>query len=371
MLRRTSLFECHSRLGAKIVPFAGWEMPVHYGSILDEVRAVRSAIGVFDVSHMGEFRVHGGAALEMLQRLLTNDVSRLQPGRAQYTLLCNEAGGVLDDLIVYRADAGGDPNDFLLVVNASNRARDFEWISGHAVEDAISEDISDTLALIALQGPMAAATLSTFVTGVELDAMRPFSHAQAQLRTAERVHAVRLARTGYTGEDGFEIFCPWDEAPAVWNALVNSGATPCGLGARDVLRIEAGYPLYGHELTEETNPYAAGLGWVVKPRKGFFIGRDAMEAARGQGLPMKLHGILPDDPRAIPREGAEVLHPLGAGRVTSGTYSPTLERAIAMAYLPAPADGRAELKMRGRELPATVVDLPFYKRPAPHAGGSE
>jgi aminomethyltransferase len=179
---------------------------------------------------------------------------------------------------------------------------------------------------------------------------------------------VHLARTGYTGEDGFEVFCAWDAAPAVWEAVTNRGARPCGLGARDVLRIEASYPLYGHEITDQTNPYTAGLGWVVKPGKGGFIGRDAMVSARDLGLPYQLRGILPEDARAIPREGTQVLHQLGVGHVTSGTFSPTLERAVAMAYVPTGATGEVRLVMRGRELPATIVDLPFYKRPAPAAG---
>jgi aminomethyltransferase len=347
-----------------MVPFAGWEMPVHYGSILDEVRAVRGGVGVFDVSHMGEFRVAGDDALAALQHLLTNDASRLRPGRAQYTLLCREDGGVLDDLIVYRND-----HDFLVVANASNRADDFQWMTGHtAALDARWTDESDATALLAVQGPRAAALLAPLVSGVSLAELRPFSHGPAVLQTAGGQIEARLARTGYTGEDGFEIFCAWDDAPAIWNAVTAAGAAPCGLGARDVLRIEAAYPLYGHEINVDTNPYAAGLGWVVKPDKGPFIGRDAIVSARDAGLPRQLRGLLPEDPRAIPREGAEVVHRSGVGRVTSGTFSPTLGRAIAMAYMPAGAAGEAQVLMRGRQLPAAIVDLPFYKKPAASAG---
>lgn len=351
--------------GARMVPFAGWEMPVHYGSILDEVRAVRSGAGVFDVSHMGEFRVRGEGALDALQHLLTNDASRLKPGRAQYTLLCNETGGVLDDLIAYRWSDSRDPTDFMLVVNAANRERDYAWMTARAADAGVQwEDISDTMALLAVQGPDAARLLHPLVPDTDLEVFRPFSHMPARLRTATDVLDVHLARTGYTGEDGFEIFCAWDDAPAIWDAVTAAGATPCGLGARDVLRIEASYPLYGHELTEDTNPYAAGLGWVVKPEKGDFIGREAMEAAREAHLPRTLRGILPEDERAIPREGTEIRHPLGAGRITSGTFSPTLGRAVAMAFVPNGAEGNVQMLMRGRELPAAIVDLPFYKRPA-------
>jgi aminomethyltransferase len=339
-------------------------MPVYYGGILDEVRAVRSGVGVFDVSHMGEFRLRGEGALAALQFLFTNDASRLRPGRAQYTLMCRDDGGVLDDLIVYRNN-----DDFLVVANASNRANDFTWVTAHTDDQAARwTDESDATALLAVQGPRAAALLAPLVSGVVLEALRSFSHGAVRIRTAGGDIEARLARTGYTGEDGFEVFCAWEDAAAVWESVVAAGAAPCGLGARDVLRIEASYPLYGHEITENTNPYAAGLGWVVKPEKGPFVGRDAMVSARDAGLPLQLRGLLPEDARAIPREDAEVIHALGVGRVTSGTYSPTLQRAIAMAYLPAGATGEARVLMRGRQLPAAIVDLPFYKRPAAPAG---
>lgn len=345
--------------GARMVDFAGWHMPVQYGSILDEVRAVRAGVGVFDVSHMGQVRVTGAGGLSAIQRLLTNDASKLSPARAQYTLMCDDNGGILDDLIVYRWDDGSADPDFLIVVNASNRESDYDWMrSRGAGPDAIFSDLSDEYALIAVQGPQAEATLAPLIDRCDLTRMVPFSHAAARFGTFD----VHVARTGYTGEDGFEIFCSPSDAVAVWQALRGSGAVPCGLGARDVLRIEASYSLYGHEITRETNPYEAGLGWVVKPSKGEFIGRTPILAAKAAGLTRRLRGILPDDLKAIPRQGTVVTTGAGPGIVTSGTMSTTLERAIGMAYVPASADGAVTLAMRGKELPATIVDLPFYKR---------
>jgi aminomethyltransferase len=353
------LYQNHVAAGARIVPFAGWEMPVQCGSILDEVRAVRQSAGIFDVSHMGQVRVLGAGSLSAVQRLFTNNAAALTPGRAQYSLMCQPDGGILDDLIVYRWDDGAAEPDYLIVVNASNRETDYAWMVEHSCgEDCTLADLSDDFALLAVQGPQAVGIVQGLAPAADLAGIPAFSHAAATLIDGTPVH---VARTGYTGEDGFEIFCAWDAAPAVWDSVVAAGAAPCGLGARDVLRIEACYPLYGHEINTSTVPYQAGLGWVVKPKKGDFIGRDAMLAARAAGLP-RLRGLLPDDPRAIPREGAPVRHPDGDGTVTSGTFSPTLNRAIAMGYLPASAEGEATLPMRGREYAARIVDLPFYKR---------
>ncbi|HEY3414140.1 MAG TPA: glycine cleavage system aminomethyltransferase GcvT [Armatimonadota bacterium] len=358
-MRRTPLFNAHVTDGARMVDFAGWQMPVQYGSILDEVRAVRSGVGVFDVSHMGQVRVSGAGALGAIQRLLTNDASKLAPGRAQYSLMCDDGGGILDDLIVYRRDGGAGAPDFLIVVNASNRETDFDWMSARGSgPDAVFDDVSDDYALIAVQGPMAEATLAPSLTGCDLAKLPAFSHAAAVFGSAP----VHVARTGYTGEDGFEIFSAPTAAETIWRTLRDSGVVPCGLGARDVLRIEASYSLYGHEINRETNPYEAGLGWVVKPSKGDFIGREPIVAAKAAGLTRRLTGILPDDVRAIPRQGTVVTTAAGAGIVTSGTMSTTLDRAIGIAYLPKDAEGDVTLAMRGRELPARIVDLPFYKR---------
>lgn len=339
--------------------FAGWEMPVQYGSILDEVRAVRTGCGVFDVSHMGQVRVSGPDALAAIQTLLTNDAARLKEGSAQYSLMCRDDGGILDDLIVYRWSGGSALPEFLIVVNASNRASDFEWMCVRgASANAVFEDVSDDYALIAVQGPRAQAILLDLVADCNLAAMPPFSHAACTLNRA----SAHIARTGYTGEDGFEVFCSPDAAESIWTGVVDAGAVPCGLGARDVLRIEASYPLYGHEITIETNPYEAGLGWVVKPSKGDFIGCAAMVAAKQAGLTRSLSGIVPDDHKAIPRQGTVVETPLGPGVVTSGTMSVCLERAIGIAYAPTGAEGEVSLAMRGKKLPANIVKLPFYRR---------
>jgi aminomethyltransferase len=360
VFRSTSLHESHVRAGARMVDFAGWHMPVQYGSILGEVRAVREAVGVFDVSHMGQVRVSGAGALAAVQHLLTNNAATLEPGRAQYSLMCRADGGILDDVIVYRCEDDAEGPAFLIVVNASNREADFAWMSKRgASADAAFEDVSDRYALIAVQGPFAAGTLAGLITGCDLGGMRAFSHGEACFGGAA---PIRVARTGYTGEDGFELFCAPENAPAVWKGIVEAGAAPCGLGARDVLRIEASYPLYGHEITVETNPYEAGLGWVVKPAKGDFVGREAMLASKAAGLDRVLKGVLPDDAKAIPRQGTAASTAQGPGVVTSGTFSPTLGRAIGMAYMPTQTDGRAKLYMRGAELPAGIVNLPFYKR---------
>jgi aminomethyltransferase len=335
-------------------------MPVQYGAILDEVRSVRSACGVFDVSHMGQVHVSGRGALAAIQNLLTNDASKLTESQAQYSLLCRDDGGILDDLIVYRWDRDGGQPEFLIVVNASNRETDFAWMQDRgASRVAAFTDVSDDYALIAVQGPQAETIVGKLVDNCDLASLRPFSHTPAVFAGGLNVH---LARTGYTGEDGFEVFCAPDAAEAVWSHLVESGAAPCGLGARDVLRIEASYPLYGHEITQETNPYEAGLGWVVKPAKGDFIGRDAMVAAKQAGLQRSLAGILPEDHKAIPRQGTSLETDRGKGVVTSGTMSTTLGRAIGMAYVPKGATGSVSMAMRGKQLPASIVKLPFYRR---------
>jgi aminomethyltransferase len=346
-----------------MVPFAGWQMPVQYTGILDEVRAVRNATGLFDVSHMGEIRVGGPDARAFLQRLLTNDVERLAPGQAQYSLMCGYHGGVLDDLIVYRVD-NGSRLEYLIVVNASNAATDYEWIVEQSDGFDVSlADESERWALIAVQGPAALDKLQPFVPGLNLAPMPAFTHAVTAFATPARALEVRVARTGYTGEDGFELFVPWDEAPSVWRALAEAGAKPAGLGARDVLRIEASYPLYGHEIDETITPYEAGLGWVVKPAKGDFIGREPMLALKSSGLPRILRGILTEDPRAVAREGAEVLFADGRkGIVRSGTYSPTLERAISIGFVPPAPPEECTVTVRGAQAPARVVPLPFYKR---------
>ncbi len=339
-------------------------MPVQYTGILQEARIVRSAAGLFDVSHMGQVVVSGPGALSAVQRLLTNDASKLAPGRAQYSLMCRDDGGILDDLIVYRWDDGTAEPEFLIVVNASNREQDFGWMSSRGSGDDVTwRDASDDYALIALQGPNSQDLLAPFVSGTDLAGLRYFSHTKAEFRALTKRTAVHIARTGYTGEDGFELFCTPDDSPEIWVTLANAGAGPCGLGARDVLRIEASYPLYGHEIDTTTNPYEAGLGWVVKPAKGDFVGRDAMLSARESGITRVLRGVVPVDERAVPRQDTVITFADGReGRVTSGTMSPTLNRAIGICYVPSHSPESALLEMRGKQLPASITSLPFYKR---------
>jgi aminomethyltransferase len=369
--RRTPLYECHLELGARMVPFAGWEMPVQYSGVIEEHRAVRSAAGLFDVSHMGEMRLRGAAAERLLQRLTPNDVARLAPGRAHYSGLLTERGTYVDDLLVYRLAA----EDFMVVVNASNAARDVEWVRRHAAgwrpRQAPGEpeveiaDQSDDYALLALQGPRALAILEPLASpGVA--ALKYYGFLQGEVAGQPAI----ISRTGYTGEDGFELYLPPAAAPAVWRRLLAAGQPhgllPAGLGARDTLRLEAAMALYGHELNEDTTPFEAGLAWVVKLDKGDFLGRDALAAQHAGGVGRTLAGFAVEG-RGIARQG----HPVRCGgevvgEVTSGTWSPTLEKAIGMAYLPpqlAKPGTPIALDVRGKELPATVVALPFYRRP--------
>ncbi len=361
-LRRTALVESHRRLGARLIEFGGWEMPVQYTGIIDEHRAVRSAAGLFDLSHMGELWVGGPGAGAALAVALVTDPARLTIGRAHYSMMCAPDGGIIDDLIVYRT---GEER-FLVVPNASNapvvaaelRAR----IAG---ADASLEDATLTTSLVAIQGPRAREILAP-LTDVDLGSLKHYAIAAG---TAVGVPA-HIARTGYTGEDGFELFVAWGDGPAVWEALLEAGAAvglvPCGLGARDTLRLEAGMPLYGNELGRDGTPHEAGLGRVVKLDRGDFVGRTALEA--NAAAPRKqLVGLVLRD-RGIARHGYPVYLP-GAdapcGEVTSGTLSPTLEVAIAMAYVPpghAQVGTMLEVGVRATRVPAEVVALPFYRR---------
>lgn len=359
-VKRTPLYDCHRRAGARLVEFAGWEMPVRYGSELDEHRAVRTAAGLFDVSHMGQIRVRGAGAFDFLQRLTPNNVGRLKPGRAHYSGLLTEQATYVDDLLVYQLADG----DYLLVVNAANLAADFEWIVSRLHPACTIEDHSERWALLALQGPRAVEILKRH-TDADLDSSRYYRFVEDRVAGATCL----LSRTGYTGEDGFELYLAPDDAPATWDLLLESGAgdglIPAGLGARDTLRLEAGMALYGHELDRTTTPYEAGLNWVVKLKKGDFIGRDVLVAQKRGGLERKLVGFEVQG-RGIARQHHRVL--VGereVGTVRSGTWSPTLEKAIGTAYLPpelaAPGTG-LEIEVRRRRLPAQVVPLPFYKR---------
>jgi aminomethyltransferase len=361
-LQRTPLYEEHRALGAKLVEFGGWEMPVSYRGILEEHRAVRSAAGLFDVSHMGEIEVIGPHAAATCQRLTTNDVSRLANGYVQYTLLCREDGGVVDDVTLYRVNE----QRFFFCVNASNIAKDLEWITSHAGAATVI-DRSATTALIALQGPAAARILGG-LTPLTLSALRRFRFARSEVAGIPAL----ISRTGYTGEDGFEIYVDPPRAVSLWTALMaagqDAGLEPIGLGARDTLRLEAALPLYGHELDDQTSPLAAGLARFVKLDGDDFIGRAALLHEQEHGTPRRLVGLAMRGP-GIARQSYAVVHdgtPVGV--VTSGTHSPTLGHAIALAYvaeaLVAPGTAVA-VDVRGRPVPAEVIPTPFYRRPRP------
>jgi aminomethyltransferase len=349
-LRRTPLYARHQAAGARLVPFAGWEMPVQYEGIRQEHLAVRRHAGLFDVSHMGQIRTSGAGAERFLQRLLSNDVTKIPDHGAQYSVLCNERGGVIDDLFTYRLDDG-----FLTVTNASNHEKDFAWFAQHADDhDATVTDVAADHAMLALQGPDARAILDRHVEGEPPARMRA---------TRARVAGVDclVCGTGYTGEDGVELLTDPDGAEALWDALTQDGATPAGLGARDTLRLEVCFHLYGNDLSEDRTPIEAGLGWCCKLDTGF-IGADALRAA---GDPAdKLVPFAFTGP-GIPRPGNEVHTEHGTGAVTSGTHSPCLETGIGMAYVPAAAadPGTAiEIDVRGKRRAAEVRERPLYRK---------
>jgi glycine cleavage system T protein (aminomethyltransferase) len=359
-LKRTPLYECHREAGARLVEFAGWEMPVQYQGVIEEHRAVRTAAGMFDVSHMGEIRVKGPRAEAFLQQLTPNDVSKLAPGRAHYSGLLTERGTYVDDLLIYRLGA----EELLVVVNASNVARDFEWIASRAGSGAEVTDESDRWALLAVQGPQAVEILRPLVTPGAAD-LKYYGFLQGEVAGRPAI----LSRTGYTGEDGFELYLAPEHAPEVWRRLLEAGVQPAGLGARDTLRLEAAMALYGHEIDETTTPFEAGLAWVVKMNKGDFLGREALAAQQAEGLRRRLVGFEVQG-RGIARQGHEVkAEGRTVGAVTSGTWSPTFEKAIGMAYVPSGPSGIVEpgtpleIDVRGRPLPAVVVEMPFYRRP--------
>jgi aminomethyltransferase len=354
-LKRTPLHACHVEAGARLVEFAGWEMPVQYAGVIDEHRAVRTAAGLFDVSHMGEVRVRGAGAESFLQRLTPNDVSKLSPGRAHYSGLLTDQGTYIDDLLIYRLAA----DDFLVVVNASNAPRDFEWIASRANGEAEVTNESDRWALLALQGPKAKEILEPLSPGASEIRYYGFRQGEVDGRPA------LISRTGYTGEDGFELYVAPEHAPALWRRLVEAGASPAGLGARDTLRLEAAMALYGHEIDETPTPWEAGLAWIVKLDKGDFLGCDALVAQKAAGAPRKLVGFEVEG-RGIARQGHAVVSEGGTvGTVTSGTWSPTFEKALGLAYVPpdlAAPGTPLTLDVRGRQLAARVVETPFYRR---------
>ena len=379
-MKRTSLYETHKAAGATLVPFAGWEMPVSYSGTVAEVAAVRTSAGIFDVSHMGEVIIEGEGAFDFVQSVTTNDVSKViggkplpfgtpyeyRPGRAQYSLLLNKAGGVIDDIIVY----GMNAEKYLLVLNAGCKEKDWDWLQLQAAgrSDIELRDVSDYNALIAVQGPDAVKLVEDVMNkpGQEIRNETDYDLQELRRFRVSGIYAYDVqflvSRTGYTGEDGFEIFCDPEDAPLLWQLMTDAGATPAGLGARDVLRLEAAYPLYGHELDAETSPFESGVGWAVKMNKGEFIGRAALEAgSRSQ----QLVGLQMDE-RAIPREHYAVTDADGnrVGETTSGTWSPTVKAGIAMARVNVEAAAlgtKLFVDIRGRKAPATITKLPFYR----------
>jgi glycine cleavage system T protein (aminomethyltransferase) len=344
-LQRTPLFERHVALGARMVPFAGWEMPVQYDGVIPEHRAVREDCGVFDVSHMGEVEVEGMHALELLQSLLSNDVAKLDIGDAQYTLLTNERGGIVDDLIVYRTDE----YRYLLIVNASNRDADFRWLKEREIPGSDVRDVSDEFALLAVQGPRSLERLG-------LPERKPFTWEMGEVDGIE----VMVNRTGYTGESGVELMTPAEDAPALWDAVVARGAKPCGLGARDTLRLEVCYPLHGNDITPDTDAISAGLGWTCALDKAF-TGVEDLRRVKAEGPERRLVAFVMTE-KAVPRQGRKID---GGGVVTSGSHSPMLDVGIGMGYVPS---ARAEpgtgltIDVRGRPRGARIVRKPIYKR---------
>jgi len=361
-LHTTALLDTHRELGARLIEFGGWLMPVQYAGILEEHRAVRERAGLFDLSHMGELYVEGGDAGDALAAAVVSEPRSLAVGRAQYSMIVAPDGGVIDDLIIYRLG----PARFMVVANAGNAATVADELSARLRGwKAVLDDRSLATSLVAVQGPLSSSILQP-LTNVDLGALRYYAIAEGEVVGAHTL----VARTGYTGEDGFELFVDWAQGPAVWDALMAVGASaglaPVGLGARDTLRLEAGMPLYGNELDRSTNPYEAGLGRVVKLDKpGDFVGKAALEKVRRDGPAKRLAGLVVTG-RGIARHGYPVLageRPTGV--VTSGTQSPTLGKPIAMAYV-APGDGEPgtilDVEIRDQGIAAEVVPLPFYKR---------
>ena len=368
MARRTPLHDRHVAAGARMVDFAGYDMPLQYTGIRDEHVAVRERAGMFDVSHMGEVMVTGPGAENFVQRLVSNDVSRLADGQLLYSVMCNDSGGIVDDVIVLRSR----PGHFLIVVNASTREKDVAWMREHLGGDVVLRDRSDDVALLAVQGPRAVdilAPLTRLDDGSPLEEMRPFFSSGGSLAGITDSEVQRVSRTGYTGEDGFEVYIDAARAGQLWDAILESGGShgllPAGLGARDTLRLEAGLRLYGQDMDDATDPYSCGLGWTVKLDKGDFIGAPALRDLR-QSPPRRFVGLRMG-PRAIARHGQPVLQGgREVGVVTSGGFGFTVGAAVATASVEPgfdPGAGDVTVDIRGNRAGAEVTPLPFYKRP--------
>jgi aminomethyltransferase len=361
MAKRTPFYELHQSLGAKIVDFAGYEMPVQYSGIIEEHMAVRNAVGVFDVSHMGEFEVRGKDALAFLQKVTVNDVSKLWVGKIQYSAMCYEDGGIVDDLLVYRME-----DHYMLVVNAANLTKDWEWLQSQKFGDVELKDLSETTALLAIQGPKSLATLQK-LTKADLSKIEYYAFVQTEVSGVPMI----VSRTGYTGELGFEIYftADADSARHVWNEIFDAGkeyaVAPIGLGARDTLRLEMGFCLYGNDIDKTTNPLEAGLGWITKLNKNGFNGKRAIMQSKKDGLKRKLVGFtLPE--RTLARHGYALQYQgTQTGHVTSGTFSPTLQHGIGMGYVAIEASAvgtKLDVIIRDKSIVATIVDIPFVHR---------
>jgi aminomethyltransferase len=353
-LKRSPLESAHQALGARLVSFAGWNMPVQYSSIIDEHNAVRSKVGIFDISHMGQFLVNGSTAAAWLNRMLTNNIDKIEPGQGQYTLMLNDKGGVIDDLIAYRTSE----NDYFLVVNASMIDEDFFWMAGHQDEQVTLRNESDLWAGMAIQGPLATEVFAEVCP----DEVLPPRNGITTTATGAIV-----CRTGYTGEDGFEFFCPSEEGLSYWEKFLSAGAAPCGLGSRDTLRLEMGYPLNGNDLSPERTPIEAGLGFFCDLEKTDFIGRETLARQKAESPAIKLTALQYTEKGPPPRAHYPVTTADGSviGELASGALSPSLMTGIGMAYLPAEfakPGTNLNIDVRGRLFPAKVVKKPFYKK---------
>lgn len=353
-LKRTPLYEAHKRLGAKLVEFGGWEMPIQYTSIIEEHHAVRSSVGIFDVSHMGELEISGPDALDLVQKLITNDASTMKEYQVLYSPMCYESGGTVDDLLVYKL-----PDRFLLVVNAANTDKDFAWVQQNAQKFKVTvKNASAEYGQIAIQGPQAEALLQPFAE-CSLKDLRYYWATQARVLGSE----VLLSRTGYTGEDGFEIYAEPGVIVRLWDEIMRAGAKPIGLGARDTLRFEAGMPLYGHELDEKTSPVEAGLGWTVKEKETDYNGKTVLLAQKRQGTKRKLIGLRMLEP-GVPRQGYKIFADgREVGVVTSGMFAPSVNAFLAMGFVASdtPSAATLEVEIRGQRKKAQMTKLPFYR----------
>lgn len=362
-LKRTPLFEVYKEYGGKTIDFGGWELPVQFSSIKDEHEAVRTKAGLFDVSHMGEVDVNGPDSLKYLQKMVTNDVSKLKNGGAQYTAMCYENGGTVDDLLVYKIE----DNHYLLVINASNIDKDYKWLEDHLEGNVHIENLSKNTAQLALQGPLAEMVLQRLAEDTNLSEIGFFKFQQEVSLNGKKA---LVSRTGYTGEDGFEIYCDTNDAVELWKDILTAGeeegVIPCGLGARDTLRFEANLPLYGQELSLDISPLEAGIGFAVKLNKeDDFIGKEALKEQKEKGLPRKVVGIEMID-RGIPRHGYLVYKgEEQIGEVTTGTQSPTLKKNVGLALIKseyASLGQELDVEIRGKRIKAKIVPTPFYKR---------